>query len=65
MQHTKNITLSSESVNYDDQPIVELEIAGIAYRIDTGHGSAVAVSQRQAGSWTWTPVRRQADDEVQ
>jgi len=56
MQPTKSIPLSATSVNYDDPPIVELEIDGIAYRMDTGLGSAVAVSQREAGSWTWTPV---------
>ena len=56
MQPTKNSALSAASVNYDDLPIVELEIEGVAYRLDTGRGSAVAVSQREAGTWTWTPV---------
>ena len=33
-----------------------LDVDGIEYRIDTGHGSAVAISQRQQGTWDWTPV---------
>ena len=56
MQPIENKAVSAASVNYDDLPIVELEVDGIAYRLDTGHGSAVAVSQRRAGTWTWTPV---------
>jgi len=56
VQPIKNVPLSAASVNYDDLPIVELEIDGVAYRLDTGRGSAVAVSQRELGTWTWTPV---------
>ena len=56
MQAIENKGISSASVNYDDLPIVELEVDGIAYRLDTGHGSAVAVSQRTVGTWTWIPV---------
>jgi hypothetical protein len=56
MQPIENRHISADSINYDDQPIVELEIDGVAYRLDTGHGSAVAVSQRKADTWTWTPV---------
>jgi hypothetical protein len=56
MQPVENRQISAGSVNYDDQPIVELEIDGVAYRLDTGRGSAVAVSQRKADTWTWTPV---------
>jgi len=48
--------LSADEVNYDEAPIVVLEIDGIEYRIDTGHGSAVAISQRQQGSWDWAPL---------
>ena len=44
------------SVNYDDAPIVELEVDDVAYRLDTGHGSAVAVSRRAVGTWDWAPV---------
>jgi hypothetical protein len=41
-------------VNYDDVPLAELELEGMAYRLDAGHGSAVAVSRRVAGSWDWS-----------
>jgi hypothetical protein len=56
MQTIETNAVSSETVNYDDAPIAELELDGVAYRLDTGRGSAVAVSQRVAGTWTWTPV---------
>jgi hypothetical protein len=49
-------SFTAESVNYDDTPIAELELEGMAYRLDTGHGSAVAVSRREVGTWTWNPV---------
>jgi hypothetical protein len=48
--------LSADEVSYEDAPIVTLGVDGIEYRIDTGHGSAVAISQRQLGTWDWTPV---------
>jgi hypothetical protein len=48
--------LSADRMNYDEAPIVALEVDGIEYRIDTGHGSALAISQREPGTWDWTPV---------
>jgi len=48
--------LSADGVNYEEAPIVTLAVNGIEYRIDTGQGSAVAISQRQQGTWDWTPV---------
>ena len=48
--------LSADGVNYEEAPIVTLEVDGIEYRIDTGHGSAVAISQREQGTWDWTPM---------
>jgi hypothetical protein len=56
METTRDSQVSSASVNYDDTPIVELEVAGIDYRVDTGLGSAVAVSRRVQGTWAWAPV---------
>ena len=44
------------SVNYDEAPVAALEVAGLCYRVDVGHGSAVAISQRPVGTWTWTPL---------
>jgi hypothetical protein len=52
--NSATVASSSEAnVNYDEAPIVQQEIDGIDYRLDTGHGSAVAISQRPAGSWDW------------
>jgi hypothetical protein len=44
------------SVNTDEAPIVELVVDGVAYRVDAGHGSAVAISKRAEGSWAWRTV---------
>lgn len=43
-------------VNYDEAPVVELDVDGISYRVDVGNGSAVAISERAAGSWAWRVV---------
>lgn len=56
MHNTEIGQVSADTVNYEEEPIVALEVEGVDYRIDTGHGSALAVSQRQPGSWDWTPV---------
>ena len=52
-QHSE---VTAGSVNYDDSPIVQLEVEGADYRVDTGLGSAVAVSTRTPGTWAWTLV---------
>jgi len=56
MQDIVTKELSADVVNYEEAPIVTLEVSGIEYRIDVGHGSAVAISQRQPGTWNWTPL---------
>lgn len=48
--------LSADGLNYDEAPIVTMEVDGVEYRVDTGHGSAVAISQRAPGAWDWAPV---------
>jgi hypothetical protein len=48
--------LSADRVNYEETALVTLQVDGVDYRIDTGHGSAVAVSRRQPGTWDWTLV---------
>jgi hypothetical protein len=50
MQTTEN---SASSVNYDEAPLVLQQVDGVDYRIDSGHGSAVAVSSRSEGTWDW------------
>ncbi len=44
---------AATSINHDEPPIVELEIDGVAYRIDTGFGTALAISSRAGGTWDW------------
>ena len=46
--------LAPGAVNLDESPIVQAVIDGVEYRIDTGLGSAVAISSRAEGTWTWT-----------
>lgn len=52
--NTAEIQELSEVVNYDEAPIVVLEVDGVEYRVDVGQGSAVAISQRRLGTWSWT-----------
>jgi hypothetical protein len=56
MQISEDRPVSAASVNYDDTPIAQVQVDGTDYRVDTGLGSAVAVSRRQAGTWEWAPV---------
>jgi len=45
---------SESPVNYDSPPLLELEIEGIDYRLDSGkQGTALCISTRAAGSWGW------------
>jgi hypothetical protein len=45
--------VTADSVNYDDVPLAELALSGVDYRMDAGHGSILAISQRATGSWDW------------
>jgi hypothetical protein len=65
MEPTGNTPLSTSTVNYDDSPLAEVEVAGIEYRLDAGHGSALAISSREPGTWTWSPVAEGRWDGVQ
>ena len=45
---------SDGPVNYDSAPILELEIEGVDYRLDSGkQGTALCISTRASGSWGW------------
>jgi hypothetical protein len=46
---------STESpVNYESPAIVEVEIDGIDYRVDSGkQGTALCISTRPSGTWAW------------
>jgi hypothetical protein len=43
----------SAAVDYDFPPVAELEFGDTQYRVDAGMRSAVAVSGRALGTWTW------------
>lgn len=41
-------------VNYEESPLIELEIDGTDYRLDAGRaGTALCISTRPSGSWSW------------
>jgi hypothetical protein len=42
------------SVNYEESPLIELQIDGIDYRLDAGRaGTALCISTRPSGTWSW------------
>jgi hypothetical protein len=46
---------SAESaIDYDSEPVVELELGETQYRLDPGFRGAIAVSARASGVWSWT-----------
>jgi hypothetical protein len=41
-------------VNYESEPLLEVELDGIDYRLDPGkQGTALCVSRKEPGSWDW------------
>lgn len=56
MENTQDRPDAGGAVNYDATPIVQTQIEGVDYRVDTGMGSAVAISCRPGGTWSWTPL---------
>jgi hypothetical protein len=42
-------------VNFDEPALVEVEIEGTDYRLDSGRaGTALCISTRPSGSWDWS-----------
>ena len=42
-------------VNFDEPAVVEVEIEGTEYRLDSGRaGTALCISTRPSGAWDWT-----------
>jgi hypothetical protein len=42
-------------VNFDEAALVEVEIDGTDYRLDSGRaGTALCISTRASGTWSWT-----------
>ena len=46
----------SEQLGRAFPALAELEVDGVAYRVDPGRVSSVAASWRESGSWDWTAV---------
>jgi len=45
----------AEGMNYESAPLLEVEIDGVDYRLDSGkQGTALSISTRPAGSWDWS-----------
>lgn len=43
------------TINYDSGALLELELDGVEYRLDSGkQGTALSVSTRTPGSWDWS-----------
>lgn len=48
---------STPLVNYESEPVLELELDGIDYRLDPGkQGMALCVSMKATGTWDWAFV---------
>lgn len=44
-------------VNYESDPVLELEYEGLDYRVDAGkQGTALCISTRPPGAWDWEYV---------
>jgi hypothetical protein len=56
--------LDGDSISYEAAPVAEAEIDGLEYRVDAGLGSIVAISRREAGTSTWSPVAQARWDGV-
>ena len=43
------------AVNFDEAALIELELDGTDYRLDSGRaGTALCISTRPSGTWDWT-----------
>lgn len=47
---------AKSAVDYDSQPVAELELGDTQYRLDPGFRGAIAVSARESGTWSWSVV---------
>lgn len=44
-------------VNYESEPVLEVELDGVDYRLDPGkQGTALCISKKESGSWDWAFV---------
>ena len=56
MASAETPAITAENVNDDDIPLAQAEVGGVEYRADAGLGSAVAISHRETGTWSWSFV---------
>ena len=57
--------VSVGSVNYESEPVLQLQLEEVDYRLDVGmQGTAISVSQRAAGSWDWSFVGQAKWDNI-
>jgi hypothetical protein len=48
-------TASDGPVNFEEAALLELELDGTDYRLDSGRaGTALCISTRPSGTWGWT-----------
>lgn len=56
---------SPGSVNYESEPVLEMQLEEVDYRLDVGmQGTAISVSQRVTGSWDWSFVGQAKWDNI-
>jgi hypothetical protein len=53
MQSQPAQTTAESAIDYDFPPVAELELGDTQYRVDVGARSAIAVSGRTVGTWSW------------
>jgi hypothetical protein len=51
---SRPLAVSDGAINYDEAAVVELELDGTDYRLDSGRaGTALCISTRATGTWGW------------
>jgi hypothetical protein len=56
MDVPQEVPLDADTVSYEAPPFAEVQVDDLEYRVDPGLGSVVAISRREVGTSTWTPV---------
>jgi hypothetical protein len=55
--HRTGTSNEPSQVNYESPAVVELDVDGTEFRIDSGkQGTSLCISERAAGSWDWSFV---------
>lgn len=57
--------ISTASINYESDPVLQVELEGVQYRLDVGmQGTALSISERSVGAWDWSFVGEAKWDRV-